>query len=269
MSPEEFRTRIGNLGRVLEAIQGRFTTPLDSEQLEEIGFLTTRLATVEELIAWYCEALLIRPEARRVLSNPRATPVLAEQLSKKLSLYRKLVDAAGVAGDTRIQAIEANIRAIRDVAEDRHAIVHGFLCKREGGTAFNVRGRVVAATLDSLRNLTKRCQDAAVDLQVLFAAFYGDLTARRPVNPEPEAKLLVALQATLNFHNSSYKLREDTLKLRAAQKKLEESKRQAEEAKTKLEEARTKVEERRKHLARVREERRYARKRARKKARVE
>ncbi|HLN01981.1 MAG TPA: hypothetical protein VK335_22005 [Bryobacteraceae bacterium] len=248
----------------LRAMQGRAISSLNFEELEEIGLLTTRLATLEEIVAFFCEVLLIRPELSRFSSHSRNKPVLTEQISEKLRLYRKLLGATGVLDDTLAKAIGANIRAIKDVAEDRNAIVHGFLCQRDsGGAAFSIHGRLVPAALDSLRSLTKRCQVAAVELQALFAAFYSDLSNRKPINPIPEAKLLVALQAMQQWHTSSYTVRESTLKLRTSQGAALDAFQKREESKRQMDEAITKLQERKKSLTRTREELRFARKRAR------
>jgi len=264
MSPEALNTRIDNLVTAIRAMQGRAVSSVNFEELEEIGFLTTRLATLEEIIAFFCEVLLIRPELTRFSSHSRNKPVLTEQISEKLRLYRKLLDGTGALDDTVAKAIEANIRAIKEVAEDRNAIVHGFLCQRDGGgAAFSIRGRLVPATVDSLRSLTKRCQAAAVELQTLFAAFYRDLVNRKPINPIPDPKLLVALQAMQQWHTSSYTVRESTLKLRTLQAAALDAFQKREESKRQMDEAITKLQERKKSLTRTREELRFARKRAR------
>ena len=98
-----------------------------SEELEEIGLLAIRIAMLEEHMAHHCEVLLLRPELRGFSS---ARPVLTRGLSEKLDLYKSLVITIGTLHSLDTEGIESSIRAIRDIGEARHTVIHGYLSRR-------------------------------------------------------------------------------------------------------------------------------------------
>ncbi len=192
-----------------------------------------RLAGLEETIALYCETLLLRPELTGF--HPHNKPVLARQLSEKLNLYGMLIKAAGTLYDIETDTIEQNISVVRGVGEDSNAVIHGLLYKSDAsGLAFRSRGRDVPATLDAMRNLTKRSEDAAMELTALFSAFYDNLVRKKSTLPNVEKAMQEGLQKWLDLHTSSYALREKTLKVRELEAAWLVAYRQVEESQTRL-----------------------------------
>ena len=147
---------------------------LGPEEFEEIGFLTMRLAGLEEMISLWCEALLIRPEFNGFLTASK--PVFTKQFSEKLTLLRMLIKAAGTLYDIQIGNVETSLVAMKEAGEDRNTIIHGLLAEGSAGVAaFRTRGREVEATLSGLRALTKRFQESTSEATTHFAAFYREL----------------------------------------------------------------------------------------------
>jgi len=214
--------RLSNVVSAVQASKNRMIAAGSfgsAEELEEIGLLTMCLAALEEHISLCCEILLIRPELGGFYSPNKS--VLTKQLSDKLNLYKALTTATGVLYDISTDSIEKSIAGVKAVGEDRNTIIHGLLSKSDDGKVFfRGRGRDVQASIDELRGLTKRCQEAAFDLTTQFFIFYTDLVGKRSSHAVIEAAVQNALQAWFKVQTSSNTLRELTLKKREAESAL-------------------------------------------------
>jgi hypothetical protein len=220
--PEEHNARLSNLITSVRAAQSRVNarqTFGSVEELEEIGLLTMQMAALEELIALYCEILLVRPELGGF--HPPKKSVLTKQLSDKLNLYRMLVVASGGLYVIGTELIEKNIAALKDLAEDRNAIIHGLLFTDENAQiVFRGRSGDVQATLGGLRNLAKRCHEATSELTSQFSAFYTELVGKKSTNASVEAAVQQILVNSLPLLHSSHKLRQSKLAARDAEAEL-------------------------------------------------
>jgi hypothetical protein len=219
---EEHNARLSNLITSVSAAQSRvnarqtFGSP---EELEEIGLLTMHMAALEESLALYCEILLVRPELGGF--HPPQKSVLTKQFSDKLNLYGMLITATGGLYGIGTELIEKNIAALKDLAEERNAIIHGLLSTdKNAQVVFHGRNRDVQATLGGLRILTKRCHEAASELTSQFSTFYTELVGKKSINASVEAAALQMLATSLPLLHSSNKLRQSKLLARDAEAEL-------------------------------------------------
>ena len=219
---EEHNARLSNLITSIRATQSRvnarqtFGSP---EELEEIGLLTMHMAALEESMVLYCELLLVRPELGGF--HPPQKSVLTKQFSDKLNLYRMLIAAIGVLYGIGIELIEENIAALKDLAEARNAIIHGLLSTdKNAQVVFHGRSGDVQATLGGLRDLTKRCHEAASELTRKFSIFYTELVGKKSINASLEAAAQQMLANSLRVLHSSNKLRQSKLLARDAEAEL-------------------------------------------------
>jgi hypothetical protein len=247
---EQNSSRVANIVALAKGAQTRSLSTIGSEELEEIGFLTMRLAGLEEMISLWCEALLIRPEFGGFLAANR--PVFTKQFSEKLALLRMLIKAAGTLYDIQTGKMETSIVALKDVGEDRNTIIHGLLVDGNASVAaFRMRGRDIDATLSGLRALANRCQEGAVEATRNFAEFYRELIGKRSVLADFENGMERILQSWLKVHAATFTIRMDTVVLRKAQLDEIEARRKLGESKKRLAEAKkvlrnTRARERRK-----------------------
>jgi hypothetical protein len=169
-----------------------------------------QMAALEESIALHCEILLVRPELGGF--HPPKKLVLTKQLSDKLNLYKMLIAASGVLYGIGTESIEKNITVLKDLAEERNAIIHGLLSTdKNAQTVFHGRSGDVQATLSGLRNLTKRCHEAALELTTQFSTFYTELVGKKSINASVEAAARHMLVSSLPLLHSSLKLRQSNL----------------------------------------------------------
>jgi hypothetical protein len=235
-SREEHNARYDNLIASIKALQNRVNarqTFGSAEELEEIGLLTMQMAALEESIALYCEILLTRPELGGF--HPPKKFVRTRQFTEKLNLYKMLISASGVLYSIDIGSVEKNFTVLNDLAEDRNTIIHGLLSTdKNAQIVFHGRGADVEATLTSLRNLTKRCHEAASALTGQFSTFYTELIGKKSIAPSVEEAVQRALKTELPHLNSSNKLRQSTLMARGAEAELRDATRKAAESQKKL-----------------------------------
>lgn len=213
---EELILRLSNVASVAQALAGRSITRESfgsGRELEEIGLLTMRLAAIEESIALFCEILLIRPELNGFHAPNKS--VLTRQLAEKLSLYKTLTMASGILFGICTESIENSIVAMRALGEDRNTIIHGQLSRgSDGEPFFRSRGRDIPATLDELRRLTTRCEEAAFDFTNSFFNFYTELVRRKSSHSSLEEAMEHTLRTWFALHTSSKTFREIAVKER-------------------------------------------------------
>lgn len=202
---------------VVRAHQGRVLASQhfgNPEELEEIGFLTLRFAEMEELIALYCETLLLRPELGGFFAPSKV--VLKKQFSDKLALFKHLVIACGILYDIDVQRFEETAVTLKNVGEDRNTIIHGMLTHNETGKpSFSGHGRNIQADVETLRKLTHAVHNAELQFINTFSEFYTKLVAKRLTHSEVEAAAQGTFAPAIAILESSNKLRNDRLKARA------------------------------------------------------
>ena len=218
-TPEEHNARLSNLITSVRAAQSRVNarqTFGSAEELEEIGLVAMQMAALEELIALYCEILLVRPELGGFQAPKKSA--LTKQLSDKLNLYRMLIGASGGLYSIGTELIEKNIAALKDLAEDRNAIIHGLLSTdKHAQIVFHGRSGDVQATLSGLRSLTKRCHEAASELTSQFSTFYTELVGKKSIDASVEAAVQHMLASSSPLLHSLHKLRQSKLVARDAE----------------------------------------------------
>lgn len=225
-SSEQINLRLSSLTSTLQALQGRASvveTFGNAEELEEIGLLTMRMAALEELLALFCETLLIRPEMGGFHTSSKA--VITKQFGEKVSLYSALSIACGVLHGIDTQSIEGNLAVLKALGEERNAIIHGLLsgAAGKGQPAFRSRGHAVPANLLALRDLTARCHDAASEFISQFSSFYAELVRKKSTGSRFDVLMPTVLETALQLHHSQHTLRTATLNLRAFEKQLSEA----------------------------------------------
>jgi hypothetical protein len=179
---DETERRIRNLTALTNAIEARLNARSEfgtSDELEEIGLITLRVAMLEEHIAHHCEILLIRPELRGFYSTKS---VLVRGLGDKLDLYKSLVIAAGTLYSIDTIGIENNVVRIKELGEERHAVIHGYLFRNptDNSLMFRNKAKEIPATLEALSIVSERCVTVTVALIETFVAFYS-LLLEKPV----------------------------------------------------------------------------------------
>lgn len=211
-----------------------------AEELEEIGLLTMHVAALEESIALHCEILLVRPELGGFHSSNKS--VLTKQLSDKLNLYKMLITATGILYGIDTGLIHKNIIVLKDLAEERNAIIHGLLSlDKNAQIVFHGRVSDVQATLSGLRSLTKRCYEAASELTSQFSTFYTEVVGKKSINTSLEAAIQGMLPTSLPLLHSSHKLRQSTLLARDANRQAQQSREQFVAAKRALRNAKDRL----------------------------
>ena len=142
-----------------------------------------------------------------------------------------LIAASGVLYSIGTESIERNIPILKDLAEDRNAIIHGLLSTdKNAQIVFQGRGGDVQATLSGLRSLTKRCHEAALELTSQFSTFYAELVSRKSVNASVEAAAQHMLVSLLPLLNSSHHLRQSNLVVRDLEVEFRDANRKAQQS---------------------------------------
>jgi hypothetical protein len=176
------------------------------DDLKEIGLLTMHFAHLEELLALYCEILLVRPELGGFHS---VKPVAERRFSEKLDLYNMLVVAVGVLHAIKIDSIEETTGQARQIGERRNDIIHGYLhVKKDGEVVFRNRGSHVPADLNSLRALNSAVLQTEEAVAKAFTSFFKELVRIAPAHQQIEACVVKALDSHLAWMASTSKLRE-------------------------------------------------------------
>ncbi|MEP6714463.1 MAG: hypothetical protein ABJC09_02750 [Terriglobia bacterium] len=182
---DEQERRIRSLTALTKAINARVNARSEfgtGEELEEIGLITMRVALLEEHIAHHCEILLTRPELRGFYS---VKTVLTRGLSDKLDLYKSLVIAAGTLHVIDATRIEHNISTIKDLGEERHTVMHGYLFRDAADDAlfFRNKSKEIPANINALRTISERCVTVTVEMIDFFVAFYTLLLKKSVAAP--------------------------------------------------------------------------------------
>jgi hypothetical protein len=229
---EEHNARFSNVIASVQALQNRMNarqTFGSAEELEEIGLLTMQMVALEESIALYCEILLTRPELGGF--HPPKKLVLTKQFTEKLSLYKMLINGSGILYSISTGSVEKNITVLKDLADDRNAIIHGLLSTdKNAQIVFQGRSTAIEATLSGLRNLTKRCHEATSELTSQFSTFYTELIGKKSINAVMEAAAQRMLTNSLPLLNSSNKVRQSNLAARHMEAELRDANRKAQES---------------------------------------
>jgi hypothetical protein len=184
---EDHERRIRNVTGLTNSLHERVNARAEfgsNEELEEIGLITMRVGMLEEHIAHHCEILLLRPELRG-FHNASKT-VLAKGLSEKLDLYKALVIAAGTLHSINTDGIEKNIGSIKELGEERHTVIHGYLFRRptDETLIFRNKAKEIPANLEGLQSVSDKCVKVSVSLIKEFVAFYRRLLEKPVTSPD-------------------------------------------------------------------------------------
>lgn len=132
-----------------------------------------------------------------------------------------LITAVGILYGIGTDLIEKNVAALKDLAEDRNAIIHSMLSTdKNAQIVFHGRSGDVQATLGGLRNLAKRCHEATSELTSQFSTFYTELVGKKLTDASVEAAVQHMLVSLLPLLHSSHKLRQFKLVARDAEAEL-------------------------------------------------
>jgi hypothetical protein len=208
--------------------------------LRRIGLLTIHFTWIEELLALFCELLLLRPE----LGGFRISkPLLTKYFSEKLNLYRSLTAAVGTLYSLNTNSLEKSIDATDELGDARNTVIRGLL--QLGGVdadlVFRNRGREGPATRDGIRSLAARCQSAHSELTLQFLTFYAELTRVKPVNAQLEILALAVVKSRADLFGSVNRVRQGKSKVRQLQADLSAAKLKQIESHTKLRNVRVRL----------------------------